>query len=342
MWRVTTSMTESSGATALLSRVRRAMPWLVAAAILLALAWRIPLGSVATSVADGPHAALAAYVAALVVVTLVADAFATCVSLDVTRTSRPFSAVFLVRGATYLLGLISYSLGQGGLGVYLARSGERAARVVGIVFFLLAVNLGVIAAIGLAGLSVGSGGLVHWQVVVLLLGVVARCAAYLIVIAMRPAWLVRRAVLAPAFEAGIRGHLIAAAARIPHVLLLVVGAWAGFRLWGIAVPFGKGMLLIPLLLLVTAVPITPNGLGTVQALQVALFAVDAPQATAAEREAQVLALSLYWQVVNALAQGLVGLACVLALKVTAARPGAPPSTFAASARARTPDAPPRT
>jgi hypothetical protein len=300
------------------ARVRRVAPWLIAAAILLALVWRIPLDSIATSVLEGPKVALAAYVAVLVVVTLSADVFATLVSLGVTRASRPFKTIFLVRGATSLLGLIAYSLGQGAFGLYLVRSGEKAGRAVGIVFFLLAVNLGVIVAIGVAGLAAGTGTFVHWQVVALLLALAAGYVFYLSAIVVRPQFLARRAMFAPAFDAGIRGHLIAAAGRIPHVVLLVFGAWAGFRLWGVAVPFGRGMLLIPLVLLVTALPITPNGLGTVQALQVAFFAADSPGATASAREAQVLAFSLYWQAVSFLACGLVGLACVLALRSKAA------------------------
>ena len=300
-------------------RVWRAMPWLVAGAILLVLGWRIPLDRIATSVAEGPNIALVACVAGLVVITLGADAFATWVNLRVTRANRPFKTILLVRGATYLLGLINYSLGQGGLGLYLARSGENAARVVGIVFFLIAVNVSVIVAIGLAGLAAGSAGFGHGQVAALLFVAAAGYVIYLAVIVARPRFLARHELFAPAFDAGIRGHLVAAAGRVPHVLLLVVGAWTVFRVWGIVVPFAKGMLLIPVLLLVAALPITPNGLGTVQALQVAFFASDVQGATAEAREAQVMALSLYGQAVNFVVQGLVGVVCVLVLRSRARR-----------------------
>jgi uncharacterized membrane protein YbhN (UPF0104 family) len=137
--------------------------------------------------------------------------------------------------------------------------------------------------------------------------------AYLGILRLRPAFLTRHAALAPLFQAGVPGHLRAAAARLPHMLLLAVLHWGAFRMWGIPVPFVRGVTLMPVVLLVAAVPITPSGLGTTQALQVLFFSPWSPEVGQAAREASVLAFSLVHQVFSLLGMALVGLLCLTRL-----------------------------
>src|SRR5262249_5265362 len=120
--------------------LRRLLPWLVGVAILAALLHRAPFAALRAGLVHGPRGGLTAYTLPFILITLAADAYATGVCLKIAGEPRPAGTLFLVRGATYLLGLVNYALGQGGIGLYLHRTGVRAVKGTGIVLFLLIVN----------------------------------------------------------------------------------------------------------------------------------------------------------------------------------------------------------
>jgi hypothetical protein len=294
-------------------RLRRFLPWLVGAAILLALLYRVPFAALRGGLAHGPWGLLVAYTLPFMVLTLLADAYATGVCLRIAGEPRPFGTLTLVRGATYLLGLLNYALGQGGIGLYLHRTGVRPARGTGIFLFLLIVNFGALAAAAALGLALGEG---RWAGGLrgLALGIVVAGLGYLAVVALRPSFLARREVLEPLFAAGPSGHLVALAGRMPHLLFLILGHWGALLIWGIPVPLAQALARMPVVLLASVVPLSPSGLGTVQAAQVLLFAPYSGALTAAAREAAVLSFSLAFSLLGLGSQALVGAVCLAALK----------------------------
>jgi len=293
---------------------RRGLPWLAAVALFAWLLARVPVGAVRAALHHGSYLPLAAWMFFSAVAILPLDAFAIGEALALTGIHRAFKELLLVRGASYLLGLVSYLAGQGGVGVWLARRGVRASRATGAMLLLM-------STIGIALASVASLGLLadlpadRRRVLVLLTaGVFAGIAVYLALIGLRVRWLAERSVLAPVFEAGVGGHLRAAAARLPHVLVMAALQWAAARIWGLAIPFWNGLALNSLVLLVGALPITPSGLGTTQVLQVVLFAPWSPAATPDARAADVLAFSVVSYTFGLLSQALVGVACLAVLR----------------------------
>jgi hypothetical protein len=294
------------------ARLRRLLPWLVGAAILLALVYRVPAAALRGGLAHGPWGVLAVYTLPFIFLTLAADAYATGICLRIAGEPRSLGTLILVRGATYLLGLLNYALGQGGIGLYLHRTGVRAVRGTGIVLFLLAVNFGALAAAAALGIVLGGEELAGLRGTAV--GILAAGAVYLGVIALRPAFLARREVLAPLFEAGPLGHLAALAGRMPHLLLLILGHWGAMSIWGIRVPVGQALARMPAVLLASVVALSPSGLGTVQATQLLLFASYAPAASQAGREAAVLSYSLAFTLLGLLSQALVGVFCLAALR----------------------------
>ncbi|HXU29104.1 MAG TPA: lysylphosphatidylglycerol synthase domain-containing protein [Thermoanaerobaculia bacterium] len=301
----------------------RLLPWASAAVVLALLLWRIPLDEVLAAVGRGPVGWLALYTLLEAISVLPADAWATRVTLSAAGVQRPFGELFLVRGSTYLLNVLSYAVGQGGLGIYLARTGVGAARSAGVVLFLLATNaisLALVAAIAhpfaqrtdpRAAIAIG----------VVLYGV----KTYLTALAARGLfartrfgrWMathIEKEPVATLARAGLLGHLKATAARIPHVAVLLVALWGSFRVWGIEVPLGVGLAALPAVVLIAALPITPSGLGTAQALQVLLFAPYVAGATPAIRSATLLGFSLVHHGIGLVAQALVGTVCFILLK----------------------------
>lgn len=295
--------------------VRRWLPWLVAAAILAVMVREIRLEPLREAFQHGAYVALSLYIVFELVITLPVDAYATREALDAAGIPRPFLEVMYARGASYLLGLLSYIAGQGGMGFYLVRTGVPVARSAGAVLFLMIANGIVLVLLGAAGLAVemARGGLAGVPTGLLALTIAAALGGtvvYGIVIALRPRWLARYGLLAPLFEAGVRGNVRAVAARFPHMMLLAVLHWLAFRIWGIAVPAVPGLALNPIVLLLSALPVTPGGLGTTQALQVLFFSPWATGAAGDDRAAAVLAFSLVHHVVNLVVQAAIGLACL--------------------------------
>lgn len=297
---------------------RRWLPWLVAAAILAVLVREIRLEPLREAFQHGAYVALSLFIVFELVITLPVDAYATRAALDAAGIPRPFLEVMYARGASYLLGLLSYIAGQGGMGFYLARTGVSVARSAGAVLFLMMANGIVLVLLGAAGLAIemARGGLAGVPTELLALTIAAALAGtvvYGIVIALRPKWLARYSLLAPLFDAGVRGNVRAVLTRFPHMLLLAVLHWLAFRIWGIAVPALHGLALNPIVLLLSALPVTPGGLGTTQALQVLFFSPWAPGGItggADDRAAAVLAFSLVHHVVNLIVQAALGLACL--------------------------------
>ena len=293
-----------------LQGARRWLPWLVAVAILALLVREVRLDALREAFRHGAWLALSLYVVLETLVALPADALGTRAALAAAGVHRPWSEVLLARGASYLLGLVSYVAGQGGMGFYLAQTGVPAGRSAGAVLLLMIANGIILVLLGAAGLAIELDRLEGVRTDLLLLVIAAAFAgtlAYLVVIALRPRRLERQGLLAPLFEAGIAGHLRAILARFPHMLLLFLLHWGAFRIWGIAVPPVRGLALNPVVLLIAALPVTPGGLGTTQALQVLFFSNwgSAPA---------VLAFSLVHHVFSLVVQAAVGLGCLTLLR----------------------------
>jgi hypothetical protein len=263
----------------------------------------------------GPWFYLATYTFFQVVLVLAADGYATQVSLAITGFRRRFSQIFLARGASYILGILNYTLGQGAFGLYLQRSGVATMRAAGTMFFLMIVNIGVLLLVASFGLLAGGyPGTAHFNLSPLGYGLLVGIVLYLAIIGLRPRCLQSYQLLAPLLEAGLPGHLCAAGGRLPHVLLLVLTYWGALRLWGIAVPLAQGVAMVPLVLLIGALPITPVGLGTTQAALVLLFSPYVPLSTPEVRAATLLAFSLIYYFLGIVVLALLGIGCWLRLR----------------------------
>jgi hypothetical protein len=109
-------------------------------------------------------------------------------------------------------------------------------------------------------------------------------------------------VLAPLFEVGVLGHLQAFALRMPHMAVLFIGSWLPFHFFGVDIPPGAAFAYVPVLMVVAALPITPQGVGTRDWFSKHFFASYAHGSTIAEQEAAVIAATLTWVVAISLFQ----------------------------------------
>jgi hypothetical protein len=126
------------------------------------------------------------------------------------------------------------------------------------------------------------------------IGYVAVGLIYLGVIWAKPAFLSKVSFFAPLFEAGVKGHLIALAARFPHFCVLVLGNWVSYFFFHVDIPFGAALLYLPIVLIVSTLPLTPQGFGTRDALSATFFLAYAPGASDPERVSALAACTLSW------------------------------------------------
>ena len=78
------------------------------------------------------------------------------------------------------------------------------------------------------------------------------------------------------------------------------------RFFGIRVPPSQAIALLPLVFIISVLPISPSGLGTAQAAAVTLFAQFAHGATLEDRRAAVVGYSLGLQFLALFVQAVLG------------------------------------
>lgn len=287
--------------------LRRIAPWLIGLAIIAAIARHIPFAQFQASLGQGPHLRLALSELVITAAVLCTDTFSTWVGMLALRLQWPIGRVLALRGSMYLLFLLNYAAGQGGFGYALYKTGVAPLRATGATLFLIGTNLASLLLFTFAVWALGSHDAIPalwWSLVVGTAGL----GVYLFIILLRPSFLARRELLAPLFEAGVAGHVVAIVGRLPHVIAILLAYWVAMRVWGLSVPFAAGATLLPAVALAAVLPISPAGLGTTQAAMVALFSPYAVGATADERAAAVLAFGVAHFVYGVLFSALFGAA----------------------------------
>lgn len=281
---------------------RRALPFALAAALLGVALRQVDLHAFARHLATVNAPLYLAFALGFVLSLLTADTFATVLVYRRTVAPVGFGELWILRGASYLPALLNHHVGQAFLTYYIARAhGVPLARMTGGTLLVYVSWMGLLAGTGCLALVVAGQPLVMPAVIVVV-GLV-----YLAVIATRPAWLARTRLLAPLFEAGLGGHLVALMVRVPHLVVLFVGTWLPFRFFGVDIPFRAALAFVPILMVGVTLPITPQGLGTRDLIAAALFEPFAPGATHAERLASIAAATTSWLVAVTLTGGLLGL-----------------------------------
>lgn len=315
-------MADVEGGRTAWSRLKVWLPWGVAAAILAFLLVSVDRRALLDAIATGPYETLLALVPVVVLAILAADVLAIQASFRLTGIAAPYRGLFVARGASYLLGLLSAAVGQGSMGLYLHRSGASPLYAAGTILFLFATQgatLVLLAAAGAAALAAtGVAGPLAGPLLAVLAG---GLALGLVVLGIEPRWLTRFQILSPFFRAGVRGFLTAVLWRIPHVLALAGGLWLGLRIWGVAVPLAQGAVRLSGVLLISALPVSPAGLGTTELALVKLMSPFASGADAAARDSSILAFALLYRLFAIGVQVVIGLVCLGRLTRQGAEPG---------------------
>lgn len=270
---------------------RRLMPFLLAAALLAWVLLGVDIAAVGNAMEQAPKLPLFALAFVFVLSILTTDSWATTQVYSTTVCPVRYRELWVIRGASYLPSIVNHHVGQGWLTYFLAKVYDaRLWRVAGATLVVYITTFACLVGIGLVALPLNSERLT-WMGP-LLGGCVVAGLAFLAVLHAKPRWLSERQLLAPLFELGIAGHFKLLASRLTHVSVLFFGSWLPFRLFGIDIPLTDALALVPPMMFVAALPLTPQGVGTRDALATYLFSSYA--APGVDGTAVVVATTLSW------------------------------------------------
>ena len=201
-------------------KLGRLAAWLVTAGMLVYLFSRVPLNEVLEKVGQAAPWLVPAMVVIILAV-YVTDTFAIWKTFGWFVTQMRFRETLALRGATFLLALVNYALGQGAFIYFLNRTrGVKLMRAAAAVLLIMGINLLLLLMLTSLGLLLGTGALPELRTIVVI--GYAGLAVYVVALVLRPAWLTSRPILDVLLNAGLVGHLKCMAVRLPHIITLLI------------------------------------------------------------------------------------------------------------------------
>jgi hypothetical protein len=286
----------------------------IAGAAIAYVIWKFDMHAALDAFRRAPIALFVVFSAALLLVNLAADTFAMYKTFGWFGCRVPYWDLFFVRGATYLVAIVNYHVGQAAVVGYLYKAQKVPfLRATGWILFIIGVNVGTLFLLASGGALQATGELrwMRWVPVVCVAGVVV----YAALLVVKPRVLAQRALLAPLFEMGIVGHIKGVLVRLPHVIVLLVWHTLSLRWFGMDIPWTSALLYLPAYFAISSLPVNVNGIGVAQLVAVMFFAPFAkvqPGATNVleAQRAAVIAYSLGTSGISILLQIVLGLVCL--------------------------------
>jgi hypothetical protein len=289
-------------------KLGRLLAWAVTISLLVYIFHSISFSEMATAL----HSAASWTVPVLAVLILgvyLGDSFAIWKTFGWFVTPLSFREVLVVRGATYLLAFLNYTVGQGAIVYFVKRSrGVPILQGTAAVLMVMGINILLLLLLTTLGLFINPNLPAALRTIVY--AAYAALAVYVTVLFLRPRWLTSRPIFNVLFSAGLLGHLKALAVRVPHIGILMCFSFATLHAFGVKVPVTQALLCLPIVYFISVLPIAVMGLGTTQLALVYFFASYVPGATPEAAKAAVVTASLVSQALAMVIQSLLGAFCM--------------------------------
>lgn len=289
-------------------KLGRLLAWAVTISLLVYIFHSISFSEMATAL----HSAASWTIPVLSVLILgvyLGDSFAIWKTFGWFVTPLSFREVLVVRGATYLLAFLNYTVGQGAIVYFVKRSrGVPILQGTAAVLMVMGINILLLLLLTTLGLFINPNLPAALRTIVY--GAYAALAVYITVLYLRPRWLTSRPIFNVLFAAGLTGHLKALAVRVPHIGILMCFSFATLHAFGVKVPVTQALLCLPIVYFISVLPIAVMGLGTTQLALVYFFASYVPGATPEAAKATVVTASLVSQALAMVIQSSLGAFCM--------------------------------
>ncbi len=313
-------------------RLQQSIPWLIAAVIFFFLFKKIPPMDVLKTMASANIPLFIFYSISYFVIVMLIDCLGLQWGFSRFVASVDLKETILMRGATYLLMLINYNLGQGGMAFYLKRTHQAPLfKTLGTIFYFTLIDLSIVLAMGVVVGSVKELAYrgIALQPIIIRSGFIFFTAFFLWILFWRLSntvwgrsfekikmmnWILNRPLFYSFRESNFSDYATAFLWRLPTVFLVIFS----FFLWSHAfkspIPLQDIFIYGPIILVVGTLPLTPGGVGTVQALCVEFFKnnlhsplIETHTFTA---EQILFSSSLLWVIGNALCKITFGFYCL--------------------------------
>ncbi|MCC6624491.1 MAG: flippase-like domain-containing protein [Deltaproteobacteria bacterium] len=262
--------------------VRRLLPWVLSLGVVAFLFLTTDLAAVSDALASADWPRLVGFMALVTAATFMVDAATLVPLMRRFVTPVPYREVVAIKGVSYFLNALNYSLAAGGMAwmVHKKRQVPFLGALSALVwlFFVDIVALGVMLALGWAvGHELPGAGALAGQVPIVIAVVWAVILGALVYWNGRVDFLFfgffRRWRLFSAFaEARLADYIPFSAIRVGFITLYVIMHWLLLPAFGVHIPFWALLMYAPLITFVQVIPANVSGLGAVQGVMVALFA----------------------------------------------------------------------
>lgn len=287
--------------------IKRLLPWLVAVLIIVFLFWRIDFYMFIDSL---KMAEILIYIP-LVIFFIFTWFFIETYNIQKLYSyfghHTSYSTMLSVRGGTFLLMIINYGLGAGGIAMFLKRlKGVTLRRSTGILFYYMVVESSGIALMAVAGFVFAgrSSGIQEW-VLYLASGLFMFYICEILLLKYIPALgilkkFINSSVVLPIRESTFSIFISIFFQRVGYFMTFVIFFYFAVRAFHMQIPFMALTALVPIIFFIGNLPITPFGLGTIQAAMLYFFQDYGTQAN-------ILAMSLVYTVSLMIFRALIGL-----------------------------------
>ncbi len=296
--------------------VKTIVPWAATAAIFYLIFKKVPLSECKDAIASVNLAWWVPILAADFTAYFLADVLCHYLVFNWMAARTGFIEVLVPKGATFILNMLNFALGVGGMGYWLAKKKKIGVKTAtGPVFFLFYMDLFTIFTVSLAGLAltpeIGAADFFISSPA----GHAVRLVTltFLVFMGLNVIWSVKPE--ARIFSWLFKGPFVTfsklRASYIAQVLGIklgaftfdVLGTWLGLMAFGVEVELSRILAYLPLIYLIGALPITVMRLGTTQAAWLYFFHGLVPDGT-------LIAFSLLWTVSTKFLRATTGVACL--------------------------------
>jgi len=288
--------------------VTRLLAWVVTAGLIVFLLRRIDRHQLLTAITQAHGWTVPAGFLAMLAVYL-CDSFAMWKTFGWFAAPLRWRETLLIRGATYLLAVVNYNLGQGAIIYFLNRSrGLPLLRGAATVLLIMGINMLALLFLTTAGLATGGRTDTLPMVKLILLIAYPGLALYAILLALKPKFLRTRPLFDVLLNASFADYARALLVRLPHTAALIVVFLVFLRGFGVEVPFTQALALLPLVFFIGVLPISVQGFGTTEVALIFFFGRYVTPTAAAET--CIVAASLTQRAVTLVFQLVLGTLCM--------------------------------
>jgi hypothetical protein len=288
------------------SHVKRLFPWLVGAGILAYLIWRIEVNPLMDALRHADVALYAPVLVAFILVNFLADT-QNMHALLKEPVSITFSDSMIIRGASYLLMIVDYTLGMGSIVYYLKKYKNLPIfEGTGLMLFLSYTTHISLLIMAITGSILAVDSHSAWLRQIALLCSLTLAIAVLLIILYKvlpdKGFLIKikQSVFVKIFiDSPARMYVVNTIYRCGFYFTFILFFYVAVKAFNMDIPFMALLAYVPVILLVISIPISAFGLGTSQAAMLFLFKDYGTPA-------QIMAFSLTYSASIIVLRGMLG------------------------------------